>query len=370
MNRKKVLIVIQLFRRGGVELAALNFALNLNPEKFEVSFLLLNPYENQDEDLKNEIINMNYNVIEMPRNMNSYIKKYKFISDVMAKGNYDAVHSHVLFFSGIVLMAAKKNNIKIRAAHSHAIKWNRKENLMLKAYSIVMRRIVNHFATHRFACSTEAGNFLYGRRQYSKKGIFIANGVDVEKFSFNKQSRKKIRDEFNIGENDVLVGHIGSIYFIKNQTFLVEVFSQMLKDNPNAKLILVGEEIEKDDVVKKAQSLGVEDKVIFAGRRSDICDILQGMDIMIFPSLHEAFPVSLIEAQAAQLPCLVSDTVTTEVKYNDNVEFMSLDTPCKLWADKASKMLCAERETVNTDKLRKAFDIKEVCSVLESFYSE
>ncbi len=354
---KKVLVVIQLLRRGGVELAALNFAKALSKEKYAVTLLLVNPDEAQDKELEQEVKAQGFEIVEIPRNCNSYLKKYKFISELMSRNGFYAVHSHVLFFSGIVMLAARKNGIKKRLCHSHLSKWNRKEGVAFKFYKNAMRFLINLFATDRLACSYEAGCFLYGKGKYEKNGVFIANAIDTEKYSFNEEARGRIRNEFSVSDNEVLVGHIGTIYKIKNQVFLTEVLAEMQKRNAGVKLLLVGEELEREAVEEKAKSLGVAERIIFAGQRSNINEILQAMDIMIFPSLFEGLPISLIEAQASSLPCLVSNAVTQDVKFNDNVEFMSLNESAEKWAEKAFEMLNESRKAVSTEKLRESYDI-------------
>lgn len=368
MERKRVLFVIQLVRRGGIELVAVNFARKLDKNKFDISFLLVDPYENQDEELTEELEQEGFKLIYMPENANSYADKYKFIDSLFRENHFDIVHSHVLLFSGFVCMAAKKHNVKIRAAHSHIIKWHREETPQYKLYKFLMQTLMRKYATHKFACSKKAGEFLYGKSTYEKSGIFIANGVDTGKFAFDLTKREKIRKEFSITDNDIFVGHIGTIYSIKNQVFLVEIVAQMIKKTPNLKCIMVGEELERDEVEAKAKSLGVLDNIIFAGQRSDIDSILQALDIMIFPSLHEALPVSLIEAQASKLPCLISDSVTTEVKFNENVDFMSLACPAEQWAKRAFELLDMDRKNISVEKLIEVYDIHSVCKRLEKFY--
>lgn len=366
---KKVLMVVQLLRRGGVELVALNFARSLDREKYDVSFLLMSVGGEHDEALEKEVAAQGYRVIKTPPEASSYSAKYKYMVKLMSEEKYDIVHSHVMFFSGLVLLAAEKCGVEKRVSHSHATKWNRKENIVFKIYKRVMRKMINRHATDILSCSKDAGSYLYGKKEYEKRGRFVANGVDTQVFAFNADMRKEKRNELNISDDEILAGHIGTIYYIKNQTFLAEVFAEMLSQNQNMRLLLVGEELDRDKVEEKARSLGVLDKIIFAGQRSDINGILQAMDIMIFPSLFEALPVSLIEAQASSLPCLISDAVTADVKFNENVDFMPLSEPAKKWAAKAFELLDMNRESVSVEKLKNNYDINMVAAQLDEIYS-
>ncbi len=370
MIKKKLLIVIQLVRSGGVELVAINFARHLDRKKYDISFLLINPYENQDEEFVRELKQEGFSIYSMPENIGGTINKYKYIYSFIKQGRYDIVHSHVILFSAVVLLAAKRAGVKVRASHSHIIKWNRKENIAYKLYKFVMSKLLNYAATLKFACSKQAGEFLYGKRGYKNGGIFIPNGIDTSKYILDTDIRNRKRDELGISGNTILVGHIGTVYSIKNQTFLVKIFAEMLKENSNMKLLLVGEKVDIQPVLDIAEELGITDRVELLGQRKDVNELLQAFDIMIFPSLHEALPVSLIEAQAAKLPCLISDAVTTEVKFNSNAEFLSLSDSTQKWSKSAFNLLSIERGSISTDALKSSYDIKAVVKQLDILYSE
>ncbi len=366
---KNVLVVIQLIRRGGVENVAINYALHLDKTKYRVSFLCVGVDGGQDEEYREIILNKGYSVFDIPKEYNSLPKKYRYLVGFFKEHHYDIVHSHTIFFSALVLKVAKRKGVHVRVAHSHISMWNQKETPVYKIYKHVMRKILNSSANRKLACSNAAGIYLYGKREYGKNGIFIANGVDTQHFAYNEQHRQDIRREFLISDDEILMGHIGTIYEIKNQAFIVEVLAEYLKLNTSAKLLLVGEPIDSMPVIKKAEELKVSDRVIFAGQRGDVYKIYSAFDIMVFPSLHEGLPVSLIEAQASKLPCLVADTVTEEVKFNDNLLFLSLDKSPRVWADTVSQMLKDDRINVSNDELKDAYDIKNVISNLDTVYN-
>lgn len=367
-NKKKVLIVIQQLRRGGIEIAAVNFASHLSSDKYEFTYYLQKLESEQDKELTEIVEKSSSKIIIKPESANNYIEKYKDIKRVMNETHYDIVHSHVMFYNGLIMLAAKKCGVPKRVSHSHGIKWNHTETLPFKIYRNVMRRLINRYATDKLACSTQAGEYMYGKAEYEKNGCFLANGVETDKYEISSKFRSEKRAEFGIN-NALLIGHIGTIYRIKNQTFLVEIFAEILKKNPNSKLILVGEELERDKVEEKAKGLNVLDKIIFTGSRNDIPELLQAMDIMIFPSLFEGLPVSLIEAQAARLPCLISDRVTSEVKYNENVDFLPLENSPERWAEKAFELLKISRKDVDTSSLIENYDINRVANKLDKIYN-
>lgn len=133
-------------------------------------------------------------------------------------------------------------------------------------------------------------------------------------------------------------------------------------------LLIVGEGEEKEAIEEKARRLGIENNVILTGVRDDVYDLLQAMDVFVFPSLKEGLPVTLIEAQATKLPCLISDTVSRYAKQNDNVEYASLSLPASEWAKHAQRLASIDRESVSVEKLIKNYDINETAKQLEKIY--
>lgn len=368
MEKKKLLVVIQHLRRGGVELAAINFASNLNKEKYSITYYLVDVQNYHDESLEKELLASGAKIIKVSHSEHGYIKGYFHAKKIISGGKYDIVHSHVMFFSGIIAAAAKRCGVKKIVTHSHGTKWNHKENAIFKAYKAVMRKLINKNATHILACSEAAGEYLYGKKEYKKRGIFVPNGIDCSAYAYNETVRREVRNEFGIGNGEILIGHIGTIYKIKNQVFLVEIFAEMLKTAPDSHLLLAGERADDGPVLQKAKELGIENKIIFTGQRSDVSRLLQGFDIMIFPSLYEGLPVSLIEAQAAKLPCLISTAVTNEVAFNKSTAFMSLSDPAAKWGEKAFELIKANRNETDITSLVNNFDIHKATEILNKIY--
>lgn len=368
MEKKKLLVVMQHLRRGGVELAAINFASNLNKDKYSITYYLVDVQNYHDEALESELLTSGAKIIKVLHRDHGYIKGYFHAKKIISSGKYDIVHSHVMFFSGIIAAAAKHCGVKKIVTHSHGTKWNHKENVIFKVYKAVMRKLINKNATHILACSEAAGEYLYGKKEYQKRGIFVPNGIDCSAYAYNEAVRREVRNEFGIGNGEILIGHIGTIYKIKNQVFLVEIFAEMLKTAPDSHLLLAGERVEDEPVLRKAKELGIENKIIFTGQRSDVSRLLQGFDIMIFPSLYEGLPVSLIEAQAAKLPCLISTAVTNEVAFNKNTAFMPLSEPAAKWGEKAFELIKANRNETDITSLVNNFDIHKATEILNKIY--
>ncbi len=146
-------------------------------------------------------------------------------------------------------------------------------------------------------------------------------------------------------------------------------FSQVIKVNKNAKLILIGKDDNNPEIKSIVNKRDIKDNVLFTGVRSDIPDLLQAIDIFLFPSLYEGLPVTLIEAQASGLKILASDTITNEVAITDNVEFMSLNKSAKAWADIIMKYSDGyERKDTSQEILSASYDVKQIANELENFY--
>lgn len=367
--KKKVLIIIEKLEYGGSEFVAIRLQQALNPEKFEFTYCVRG---NEKGPVEDDILKTGVRVIHQPDDKSGYLKSYKFYLDLFSKEHFDIVHSHQLFFSGIVLAAAKKRNVKIRLAHSHFTQPLAGHSSKLKSvitgfYRCFMRFILGLSATNIIGCSKDSGEFLAGKRLFAKKGIALNNGIDFQKYSFDYEKRQKIRKELNI-EDKCVLGHIGHFYYVKNQLFLIDVFNELHGRIKNSVLLLVGDGEDKELLLDKVNKYGLENDVIFAGFRNDVPDLLSAMDAMVFPSLHEGFPLTLIEAQAAKLPCVVSDTVTRDAKLSTAFSFVSLNDDAAKWCDEIEKMALLNRNDIDNSTVIENFDIKNIAKKLEKIY--
>lgn len=335
-GKKKVVIVLDNLRRGGIEIAALRFFELLDSEEYEATFLLRNLLH-YDESMVKILEKRRAKIIVKPESFNSYLKDYFFFKKLFKKEKYDIVHAHLLFYNGIIMRAAYKAGVGKRIAHSHATEGNRVMGKLKKItgdiYHAIMRAVIGKYATDIVGCSKKAGEYMCGKRLFGERGIVLPNYVNIDEYSFSGESRLLKRKEFGLTD-ELLIGHTGSIYWIKNQTFLVELLAGLLKVCPNARLMLVGEEADGGKTKALAKELNVADKVIFTGSRDDIPELLCAMDIFMFPSRFEALPIAPIEAQAAGLPCIVSTGVPEEIKVTDSFARLSLDAPAEQWIEK------------------------------------
>lgn len=391
MNENKiyVLILITVMDRAGAETIMMNYLRNIDRDKIQIDFLI---NRQEKADYEEEIEQLGSRVYHMcplyPLKFGRYKKEFKAF--LREHPEYKIIHSHLEERSYFALKIAKQTGVPIRIVHAHSVPKRFDMKMPVRLY---FRYKLKGVYTHRFACSEEPAKWLYGTTQCvtleERRGnkskvepatespvIIMKNAIDTKKFAFDEQARQKIRKSLHIKEDTLVVGHIGRFTYEKNHKFLIDIFHEVNKLNDNCRLLLIGggkskEEVEtKAEIVKKVRELGLENKVKFLGVRDDVNDLISAMDVLVMPSVSEGFPVTLMEAQAAGLRCIVSDVVTYQCNVTEEMQFMSLEQDAQEWANKVVSFctLNLNAEEMN-EKVKKAgFDIAENAEWLEEFY--
>jgi glycosyltransferase involved in cell wall biosynthesis len=240
------------------------------------------------------------------------------------------------------------------------------KDLCYDILSYTTRNIADYF----FGCSQLAGEKRYGKKVANNKEVFtvLNNAIESDKYVFNENIRKKIRDEFSLTDSHFVIGHIGRFQKVKNHTFLVNIFKEIYEINPNAVLMLVGTGENIEQIKSQVKELNLENNVIFTGVRSDVNELLQAFDVFVFPSIYEGLPVTVVEAQAAGLPCLISDTITKEVSVTNLVNYASLSDSYKGWAEESIRISNKDRKNIKQLIIDAGYDIKTTSKWLENFY--
>ena len=164
-----------------------------------------------------------------------------------------------------------------------------------------------------------------------------------------------------------MVGHVGRYSYTKNQEFLVRCFAESCKRNPELYLILMGQGENIEKVRGVVDELGMKEHIKCYGWREDTRDFLQAMDVFCLPSVFEGLPISVVEAQASGLKCLVSDCVTREVKITDLVKFLPLKK--ESWVEElAGSRIERERGWMDEWFERADYSIEASCRKLERLY--
>lgn len=368
MEKIKVLQVTGSLRVGGAETVALNFYRYIDKERFEFDYLVygdsVEPYEAEVEHLGGKVIH-----IDSPNE--GYAKFLNGLRKVIRKyGPYDIIHAHTLLNIGLVLFVGYIENVPMRVAHAHSDRKNVKLKLHKKLYKICMKHFIQKYATHYVACSYEAGTFLYGRSLFEEKGIIIKNGIDVSQYCYNPIKRDVIKREFGIKDKFV-IGHVGRFSKVKNHSFLLKVFQEIHKRNSNTVLLLVGDGELRLQIEHEIEELGLNNNVVLTGTRSDVPDLMQAMDVFVFPSYYEGLPVTLVEAQASGLPCVISSNITDEICITDLVCKVSLDSGILSWTEIVLRYVEGYKKKNTLNEVKKSgFDITESIETLKNTYSK
>ena len=327
MQPIRVLQVVTVMNRGGLETMLMNYYRKLDKKQFQFDFLV---HRQERGDYDDEIEQLGGRIYRMssirPGNYRKYFKEL----DEFFKNNteYQVVHAHINENSGFVLRAAKKYGINCRIAHSHLADLKLDYKYPFRLYG---RYYLKPNANYYYACSEQAGTWLFGANTPNNQIKVMPNAVDLKEFQFNPIVREEIRDQLNLN-NQLVGGHVGRFNPQKNHDFLIDIFNEIQKLHSNAILLLIGEGYLFQKVKEKVKNFGLEDKVRFLGLRKDIKLLMQAMDVFLFPSLFEGLPVVLVEAQAAGLCCITSTGVTKEANLTGDVEFIDLKVPASEWA--------------------------------------
>ncbi|HBE13224.1 MAG TPA: glycosyltransferase family 1 protein [Clostridiales bacterium] len=283
-----------------------------------------------------------------------------------AHPEWEAVHIH---FSSATCLTdariAKKAGIKKIFIHSHnTFDYHKRIHAVLKPFSPL-------YATRFFACSGLAGKWMFTKKMVQSRQVeIIKNGIEVNRFLPDQDVRNTVRRKIGL-ENAFVVGHIGRMSPAKNHDFLLEVFVRVLQHTPAAWLLLVGGGEWMEKLQNKAVALGIAHRTIFAGISSRPQDMLQAMDVFVFPSLYEGLPVTVVEAQAAGLPCIISDKVTEEVILTPGAKRLSLEKGYDDWAGEIVSLVNKQTKFDNREAIiRAGYDIAHTTGILTQYYLE
>lgn len=378
----RILHIVTYMGRGGLETMLMNYDRFMDREKVQFDFLEHRSFET---DYDREIRKLGGRIWHVSRLCPWSIAYRQELKRFFREhSEYQIIHVHLDCFSAVVLKCAKDAGVPVRIAHSHSAGARKDLKYLLRLYC---KRWIPEYATDLLACGTAAGDWMFSGHAY---GI-MPNAIDLELFHYCKAEAQKIRQELHL-EGCKVLGHVGRFHPAKNHGFLISVFAEVSKKKPDARLLLVGDGDGREKIVRKVREAGLENKVIFTGNRSDVHLLLQGMDLMLFPSLYEGFPVTIVEAQATGLPCLMSDRISPEcILAEELVEVCSLEESPEKWTEHILKILdCSleqpekrtdwegtegkEKETGNgreayAQKIAAAgYGIREAAQRMEQFY--
>lgn len=364
MKPIKILQIFTVLNKGGAETNLMNYYRNMERSQFQIDFLV----HRESGFFEDEILNAGSKIYRLPPILPWKLKEYKkAVCDFFDKHqDYDIVHGQCSELGVFIYEEAKRRNIPVIIAHAHNNRMDRDKKLVFRLlWKKRMRKSINQY----FTCGKEAAENLFGKK-LALQSYQMNNAIEVENFKFNQEIRTQKRAALNADETINIV-NVGRFNTQKNQLFLLDVFAEIIKQNNNYQLFLVGLGDLEVKLKQKVKDLNLQDKVNFLGLRNDVPELLQAMDVFMFPSLHEGFSVAFVEAQTTGIKCVISDGVPVEsVLIKENVTIIPLKENAKHWAKKILEINLSERKDVSEMIKKSGYDIKENAKKLEKKYLE
>lgn len=361
----RVLRIIGECKTGGTETIALNYYENLDHGKIAMDFLF---FGESLPRFSRELEANGDKVINVAAYSENLIQSIRQIKEAVRKGNYDIVHSQLNALNFFPLLGAWLGGAKIRVAANHStanLKYERKKSLL----KYLLRPTARLLATDYAACSNYAGAWCFGKKaQRDGKIKIIRNAIDLTKFEYSHEIREKVRYEMN-WDGRFVIGHCGRFTEQKNHGFSVDIFREIHERCPQAILVFIGEGHLMDSVKEQVAEYGLNDSVQFLGVRFDVNQLMQGMDVFLFPSLYEGLGNVITEAQAVGLQSVVSDVVPNEVKLTELVEFVPLKETAAVWAERVLSYNNGYVRYSRQDALiKEGYEIQAAAKDLENYY--
>ncbi len=359
----------------GATESILNIYEHLDREKIRFDFLVYSSDDNRNvrriTDLGGKVhyIPIEKTKIKFLRVFDRALELYRFLKE----NPYNVLHIDTDDpYRALELLIGKLAGVKVRIIHAHGIRNaenNKGVSTIKRAVQDICKKLISRTATDFFACSRSVAEWMFTRKVLESDRLkIIRNGIGVHNFAFNHKVRDKYRNLLGI-QDKFVIGHVGRLVHVKNQEFLLEVFQEIYRQNPNIVLLIVGEGELERALKEKAQNLGLEKSVIFLGSRSDVAELMQAMDVFVLPSHYEGLGIVAIEAQAAGLKTICSNTVPQETKVTNLIEYLPLELGAEGWSKTIIKYQEGYKRVDTSSQIIKAgYDIKQIAKELERFY--
>lgn len=354
----KPMRVAQILNRmdsGGIEAVVMNYYRQIDRSQVQFDFYLA---EDSAFPQREELEKLGAGIHLIPA-YSRPVAYHKALYQAFKEKKYPVVHAHLSTMSLFSLFAAWRAKVPVRICHNHSTAhWGEGKKTLLK---YILRPFNKIFATDYFACGETAGRWMYGNRSFDAgKVTVMPNAIDTKRFSFDVKARESLREELEISQNAFVVGHVGRFMYQKNHNFLIDLFAEVLREKPDAVLLLIGEGELTEQIQKKVQDLGIERSVIFTGARRDVHKLYSVMDVFCLPSFYEGMPVVAWEAQANGLPCVFSSEISGEAEKSPACSFLDIKQRADIWSKAVLEAVRQEKNDVP--------DIRQNALVINNFY--
>ena len=357
----RVLHIVTYMGRGGLETMLMNYYRHIDHNKVQFDFLVHRDFE---ADYDAEIHELGGKIYHISRLIPwSHVYREQLKCFFQEHPEYKIVHVHQDCLSSVALQCAKECGVPVRIAHSHNSNQDKNWKYIVKRYYMTKIPI---YATDLLACSNAAGKWMFGEKLFQ----VLHNAININDYRYSTKISQKVRKQFNI-DNEIVIGHVGRFDSQKNHEFLIDIFVECVKKNPDVMLMLVGDGEGKRKIEEKVKRIGISSKVIFTGVRTDVNELMQAMDVFVFPSRYEGLPVTMIEAQAAGLPCVISDHISEEcIVTSDLISVKKLSGPASEWAECILEKVKGGRRDALEEIEKSGYDIEIEAKKLEQIYLE
>ena len=354
MKEIKILQVIGGLNRGGAETMLMNLYRKIDRQKYKFDFLV---YVTDDKkaDYEDEILQNGDQIIKLDRNrVKNPILFYHDLNYVMKNSGYTCVHAHTLFNSGIVMYASYHNHIPVRITHSHSSGNMKRDTLINRTYFKFAKYLITKYSTNYIACDLKSGEYLFGE---GFRGPILHNGIDLNRFCYEENAEEN-KYQYLRDENVLKLAVIGSFYEVKNHIFLLPIAEKLKEKGIKFKLYFAGRGPLQEMLEEKVKKLHLENEIIFLGIVDQVEKFLKNIDLILMPSLYEGVPVSLIEAQAAGVPAIISENISRDVDMELGLlNFVTIDSD-KQWLEEIFKFYCEKHENLNPKNIYEQLTLK------------
>ena len=356
----RVLQVFAALDSGGVSNYVMNIYREISTEKIQFDFAMTGGKRSLYDD---EVLARGGRIFYFDTGKSLIANLREILRE---QGPFHAVHSHVFFYSGLVLAEARKARVPARIAHAHNAHTGESRSPARLAYETGMQGLIRLHATHLLGCSEKACRYVFGKGiMRDPRTAVLPDGIDCRRFAFNPAERARIRLEYGLTDRFV-IGHVGHFNPAKNHEKILTVFREVCRRRENATLLLVGEGELEAEVRNRVEAMGLTDKVLFAGAHKDVERYYQAMDVFLFPSRYEGFGMAMVEAQASGLACLASDVVPRETNVDGRVVYLPLEEKDSLWADRLLQAPARSAEAFG--KICEKFEASRVARDIAEIY--
>lgn len=354
---------------GGVTKFVLRLWKYIDKERFQFDFVTMSRELDFAKELERQGCRIYYLSTYAEDNKTQFVKE---VEEILEKGSYDVLHLNTSWWRGFVVEEiAKRKGVPKVIIHCHTtdvfIGENQSREAARKLHFEQRELLTEDIATDFLACSQEAADWLYGDRIAKEKIQIIPYAIEVEDYKYNVAVREKYRRLLGLKEDEYVIGHVGRFTYQKNHEFLIEVFRRTVHINDKCKLVLVGSGELEQDIREKVKNAGLDEKVLFLGKREDVASLMQAMDIFALPSRYEGFGIVLIEAQAAGLKCIVSQEIPPIAKITENIEFLPFQK--EKWVEKLFEYHAGyERKDMSRIMEEAGYGMKKLAKRMEEIY--